>query len=73
MGDYAKAKAAFERALAIDPAQPLAKLDLGNALVRLGGTVGAIAAYKAFLTATPRGVSAEQVRRILVASLESDG
>jgi tetratricopeptide (TPR) repeat protein len=65
LGDDTKAKEAFERALAIDPAQPLAKLYLGNALLRLGDTAGAAATYQAFLTEFPSGASAEQVRRVL--------
>lgn len=65
LGDDAKAKEAFERALAIDPDQPLAKLYLGNALLRLGDTAGAAATYRAFLAAFPTGASAEQVRRVL--------
>jgi len=65
LGDNEKAKAAFTRALAIDPDQPLAKMYLGNALLRLGDAAGAAATYQAFLTAFPTGASAEQVRRVL--------
>jgi len=65
LGDDAKAKEALERALAIEPAQPLAKLYLGNALLRMGDAAGASATYRAFLTAFPTGASAEQVRRVL--------
>ena len=64
-GDDAKAKEAFERALAIEPGQPLAKLYLGNALLRMGDPAGAAATYRAFLTAFPTGAAAEQVRRVL--------
>jgi len=66
-GNDAKAKEAFTRALAIDPAQPLAKLYLGNALLRLGDTAGATATYRDFLTNFPTGALAEQVRRVLAA------
>jgi len=65
LGDDAKAKAAFERALAIEPAQPLAQLYLGNAQLRMGDAAAAEATYRAFLTAYPTGASAEQVRRVL--------
>lgn len=65
LGDDVKAKAAFERALAIEPAQPLAKLYLGNALLRMGDTAGAASTYQAFLTEFPTGAPAEQVRRVL--------
>ena len=65
LGDHEKAKAAFLRALALDPNQPLAKLYLGNALLRLGDTAGAASTYRAFLQAFPTGASAEQVRRVL--------
>jgi cytochrome c-type biogenesis protein CcmH len=65
LGDDAKAKAAFLRALVIDPDQPLAKLYLGNAQLRLGDTAEAAATYRAFLAAFPIGPSAEQVRRVL--------
>jgi len=65
LGDDAEAKAAFTRALGIDPDQPLAKLYLGNALLRLGDTAGAASTYRAFLAAFPTGASAEQVRRVL--------
>ena len=65
LGDDARAKEAFERALAIEPAQPLAKLYLGNTLLRMGDTAAAIATYRAFLTEFPTGASAEQVRRVL--------
>ncbi len=65
LGDDAEAKKAFERALAIDPDQPLAKLYLGNAQLRTGDPAGAAATYRAFLTAFPTGASAEQVRRVL--------
>jgi tetratricopeptide (TPR) repeat protein len=65
LGDDVKAKAAFERALAIEPAQPLAKLYLGNALLRMGDTTAAASTYRAFLTDFPTGASAEQVRRVL--------
>jgi tetratricopeptide (TPR) repeat protein len=65
LGDDAKAKEAFERALAIDPDQPLAKLYLGNAQLRLGDQAGAAATYRAYLVAFPTGSSAEQVRRVL--------
>jgi len=64
-GDDAKAKQAFERALAIDPAQPLAQLYLANALLRMGDTQAATSTYRAFLGAYPNGASAEQVRRVL--------
>jgi len=65
LGDDAKAKEAFERALAIDPAQPLAKLYIGNVLLRMGDAAGAATTYRAFLAAYPTGASAEQVRRVL--------
>jgi tetratricopeptide (TPR) repeat protein len=65
LGDNDKAKAAFTRALLVDPNQPLAKLYLGNAQLRLGDTAGAKQTYQAFLTAFPTGASAEQVRRVL--------
>jgi tetratricopeptide (TPR) repeat protein len=65
LGDDGKAKEAFERALAIDPSQPLAKLYLGNALLRLGDTAKATATYQEFLAAFPTGAPAEQVRRVL--------
>ena len=64
-GDDVKAKAAFERALAIDPNQAQAKLYLANALLRLGDVPAATAAYQAFLTANPTGATAEQARRVL--------
>jgi len=67
LGDAAKAKEAFERALGLDPDQPLAKLYLANAQLRLGDTAAAAATYQAFLTAFPTGAQAEQVRRILAA------
>ncbi len=65
LGDDLKAKAAFTRALAIDPDQPLAQLYLGNAQLRLGDTADAASTYRAFLAAFPTGASAEQVRRVL--------
>jgi len=65
LGDDARAKAAFERALAIEPGQPLAQLYLGNAQLRMGDATAATATYRAFLTAYPTGASAEQVRRVL--------
>jgi tetratricopeptide (TPR) repeat protein len=65
LGDDARAKEAFERALAIDPDQPLAKLYLGNTQLRLGDATAAAATYKAFLAAFPSGAAAEQVRRVL--------
>jgi tetratricopeptide (TPR) repeat protein len=65
LGDDAEAKKAFERALALNPDQPLAKLYLGNTQLRLGDTAGAAATYRAFLSAFPTGASAEQVRRVL--------
>jgi len=65
LGDDARAKAAFERALALEPTQPLAQLYLGNAQLRMGDTAGATATYRAFLNAYPTGASAEQVRRVL--------
>lgn len=65
MGDDTKAKSAFERALAIDPALPTAKLYLGNVELRSGDTAAATATYQAFLAANPTGAAAEQVRRVL--------
>jgi tetratricopeptide (TPR) repeat protein len=65
LGDDAEAKKAFERALTIDPGQPLAKLYLGNVQLRMGDAAGAAATYRAFLTEFPTGASAEQVRRVL--------
>jgi tetratricopeptide (TPR) repeat protein len=65
LGDDAKARAAFERALAIDPEQPLARLYLGNSLLRQGDTPAATAAYRSYLEAHPSGSAAEQVRRVL--------
>ena len=65
MGDDGKAKSAFERALAIDPTQPTAKLYLGNAQLRAGDTAAATATYQAYLAANPAGAAAEQVRRVL--------
>ena len=65
LGDDARAKDAFERALAIDPERKEAKLYLGNALLRLGKTGDAIAAYRKFLTDYPEGPESEQVRRVL--------
>ncbi len=65
MGDDVNAKAAFERALAIDSAQPLARLYLGNTLLRAGKTAEAEAAYKTYLEANPSGDAAELVRRVL--------
>jgi tetratricopeptide (TPR) repeat protein len=67
LGDDARAKEAFERALALDADQPLAKLYLGNAQLRLGDRAGATATYRAFLAAHPTGAAAEQVRRVLEA------
>ena len=64
-GDDVNAKAAFERALAIDPKQPQAKLYLANVLLRTGDVPAATAAYRAFLTEHPTGPTAEQARRVL--------
>jgi tetratricopeptide (TPR) repeat protein len=67
IGDDERAKEAFERALTIDPSQKTARLYLANALLRLGRSDDAQAAYKSFLAAFPNGEAAEQVRRILAA------
>jgi len=65
LGDDAKAKEAFERALAIDPEQPLGRVYLGNSFLRQGDTASAATAYRAYLEAHPSGSAAEQVRRVL--------
>jgi tetratricopeptide (TPR) repeat protein len=65
LGDDAKAKEAFARALSIDPEQPLAKVYLGNALLRSGDASAAAATYREYLAAHPDGAAAEQVRRVL--------
>ena len=65
LGDDTKAKAAFERALAIEPDHALARLYLGNALLRLGDTQGAVTSYQAYLEAYPNGEAVAQVKRML--------
>lgn len=71
-GDDVNAKAAFERALAIDPKQPQAKLYLANSLLRSGDIPAATAAYQAFLTEHPTGPTAEQARRVLAELVPKD-
>jgi tetratricopeptide (TPR) repeat protein len=64
-GDDDAAARAFERALAIDPVEPRARLYLGNACLRLGRKEDAVAAYKRYADDHPDGESVERVRRIL--------
>ncbi len=45
-GDYRRAAAAFERAVAADPESASARLDLGSALAELGDLEAAIAEYR---------------------------
>ncbi|HEX4822888.1 MAG TPA: tetratricopeptide repeat protein [Candidatus Polarisedimenticolaceae bacterium] len=65
LGDDAHAKEAYDRALAIDPANAQAQMYRANALLRLGDTAAATAAYQAFLAAHPTGDGSEQVKRVL--------
>lgn len=65
LGDDAQAKEAFDRALAIDPDRPEAKLYRANALLRLGDVAAAAEAYRTFLALNPSGEAAEQVKRVL--------
>lgn len=65
LGDDAGAKAAFDRALAIEPEQAEASRYRANTMLRLGDVPGAVAAYRGFLAAHPAGEAAEQVKRVL--------
>ncbi|MCP3982513.1 MAG: tetratricopeptide repeat protein [bacterium] len=65
LGDDDAAAAAYERALALDPDHPRARLYLANAQLRLGRREAAVATYVEFLKTGIRGESAERVRRIL--------
>jgi tetratricopeptide (TPR) repeat protein len=65
VGDDVAAAASFERALAIDPAHPRARLYLGNALLRRGRTAEAAAEFKRFVEDYPDVEPAERARRIL--------
>jgi tetratricopeptide (TPR) repeat protein len=64
-GDDAGAAKSFERALALDPMEPSARLYLGNCLLRLGRTADAAGAFKRYVEDHPDGASVERVRRIL--------
>lgn len=65
LGNDAAAVVAYGRALAIQPDHRLARLYLGNALLRLQRPEPAVEAYTAFLRLGGRGEAAERVRRIL--------
>lgn len=60
MGDAGSAAAAFERALAVDPAGELALLGRGVAMVIRGDEAGAIEAYKAALKTNPKNKAAAE-------------
>lgn len=60
MGDAGSAAAAFERALALDPANELALLGRGVAMVIRGDEAGAIEAYKAALKVNPKNKAAAE-------------
>jgi tetratricopeptide (TPR) repeat protein len=66
LGDDQEASEAYRRALEVLPSSRLARLYLGNALLRLGEVGSAVAEYKTFLGMSDRGEAAERVRRILV-------
>jgi tetratricopeptide (TPR) repeat protein len=65
VGDDNAAAASFERALALDPVEPRARLYLGNCLLRLGRESDAALAFKRYVDDHPDGESVERVRRIL--------
>jgi tetratricopeptide (TPR) repeat protein len=65
IGDDAAAATSFERALALDPTEPRARLYLGNSLLRLGRTADAADAYRRYVEDHRDGASLERVRRIL--------
>lgn len=65
LGDDEAAVAAYRRALEIRPDDRLARLYLGNALLRLERREPAVEAYAAFLRQGGQGEAAERVRRIL--------
>jgi len=65
LGDDAGACEAYQRALETRPDSRLARLYLGNALLRMGEIDRAVSAYETFLGLGDRGEAAERVRRIL--------
>ena len=65
MGASAGAAESFQRALALDPVEPRARLYLGNALLRLGRAGEAADAYKKYVEDHPDGEAVERVRRIM--------
>jgi len=65
LGDDRAAAEAYARALELRPDSRLARLYLGNALLRLGDLDEAVESYTAFLKLSDRGQAAERVRRIL--------
>ncbi len=71
LGDDSAAIEAYRRALAIDPAEDRARLYLANALLRLGRTEEAVAAYRKYALDVDLGPARERVREIL-AQLDPD-
>lgn len=65
LGDDRAAAEAYRRVLELQPESRLARLYLGNALLRLGEIAKAVESYTAFLGLSDRGEAAERVRRIL--------
>jgi tetratricopeptide (TPR) repeat protein len=65
LGDHEAAEDRFRRALALDANFAVARLYLGNTLLRQGRTAEAADAYVAFLAVDPNGERAERVRRVL--------
>jgi len=65
IGDDAAAGLSFERALALDPSEPRARIYLGNTLLRRGRVSDAAAAFKRYVDDHPLGGEVERVRRIM--------
>jgi tetratricopeptide (TPR) repeat protein len=66
LGDDEAAVAAYNRALKIEPDHKLARLYLGNALLRLERSQEAVTAYMGYLELDRADEAAERVRRILL-------